>query len=1184
MFFKIAKFEFKYFIKQPSFYVISLIFFLLAFGAVSSSVHFGASNANVNYNSPYAVSKLLIGFSFIGMFLVANFVGLSATRDFSHKMNDMIYTMPIEKGSYLWGRLFGVLMFSLVVFMFVPLGAFIASFMPWLEAERIGETYFLNYLTTYLIFIVPTFIFVASLFYSFALLTRSMMGMYLGVVGFFVLKAFSKYFLKDPSLETLASLLDPFANNTFLQVTKYWTAHDMNTISIGLEDLVWQNRLFWLVISIIIISLTHLFINLRKLKKFKTVNEKKQNLNIYTSLLKVKPQDSLSSQWLRFGTRLKFEILQIVKSPAFIVLSLFTVLQLSQILFFADIRINYWPVTQNMTAYIMGSFSMLIIIIITYYGAESIWRERDIGIGEVVESTSSTNWSLFFPKLLAIFTVIVLLLIIGVIFTVGYQISKDYMLFEWDVYFILLTSVYLLPMFMMTVLSLLLQIISANKYVGMFVFAVYIILAPFLGQLGLEHGMWNFTDIPYEGFSDMNRLGHFAKPIFVYNLYWIGLTLIFLVLGYGLKNRGVEYGIRHRYSQLKTNIGKIGSAIIMFGTFVFIGMGLYIYYNTTVLNKFYTRDQITDLRVNYEKKYKQFENLPQVKITDVNLSVDIYPKERKIESNGYYIIKNKTVSDINKTLISWDRKTKTTITAKGGELKEIDEVYSTAWLSFDLPMKPNESRKINFSIIKYNEGFVDKGSDTQRVENGTFINNKSFLPKFGYSLDAEITDKSERKKREMTPPKRIAKLEDKSQYKVNYFTPDADFINYEATISTSSDQFAITSGYLQSEWIKDSRRYFHYKMDAPIFNFFAFQSGRYEVEKVNHNGVSIEIYYHKTHDKNIQIMIETVKHSLDIYSKEFSPYQHKQVRIIEFPRYRSFAQSFANTIPFSEGMGFIEDLRYKEKADKVTFVTAHEIGHQWWGHQIMPAYVQGGQVLSESMAEYSAYLVIKKMQGSYMLRKHLKRELDIYLKSRKTEHLDEMPLLRAENQAYIHYFKGGIIMYSLSDRLGEKTFHKALRNFIKEFQYKSDPYPTTLDLVRHIKAVAKKSDYGFIDDMFEKITLYDLKMKKATAKKLDNGNYQVELTIEAEKYYADGKGKETKTELDDYFDIGIFASNPDKAKSDEHVLKFNKEYIKSGGNKFVFEVEKLPKFAGVDPYHIMVDRDSGDNMIKVELE
>lgn len=1183
MFFKIAKFEFKYFLNQPSFYIISLLFFFLAFGAVASDIHFGASNANVNYNSPYAVSKLLIGFSFIGMFLVANFVGMSATRDFSHKMNGMIYAMPIEKGSYIWGRLFGVLGFSLLVFMFVPLGTFIGSFVPWLEVDRVGETYFLNFLSTYLIFVLPSFIFVSSLFYSFALLTRSMMGMYLGVVGFFILKALSKYFLKDPALETLASLLDPFANNTFLQVTKYWTAHDMNTVSIGLEELIWQNRLFWLVISALIIALTHFFINLRKLKKHKSINEKEQSLGIYTNILKIKQKDLLSSQWLRFRTRIKFETLQIVKSPAFIVLGLLTIFQLSQILFSGDFGTDYWPVTQNMAVYIMGSFSLLIVIIITYYGAESIWRERDIGIGEVIESTPSTNWSLFFPKLLAIFAVIVLLLIIGVIFTVSYQISKDYMIFEWDVYFILLTSIYLLPMFMMTVLSLLIQVVSPNKYVGMFVFAIYLIISPFLSTLGLEHGMWNFTIVPYEAFSDMNRLGHFAKPIFVYNLYWLGLTLVFLVLSYGLKNRGVEYGFKHRWSQLKTNIGKTGFFVLLFGSLLFVGMGYYIYHNTTILNKFYTKDQVTDLRVAYEKKYKQFEDLPMVKITDVNLSVDIYPTTRKVEANGYYIIKNKTASDINKTLIFWDKKCKAMISLKDGELKDIDKEYNTAWIHFDLPMKPDENRKINFSITKQNEGFVDRWSDTARVKNGTFIDNKSLLPQFGYYADMEITDKSERKKRGMTPAKRIAKLEDASKRKINYFSPDADFINYEATISTSIDQFAITPGYLQKEWTKDDRRYFHYKMDAPIGNFFAFQSGRYEVKKENHKGVSIEIYYHKTHDKNIQKMIEAVKNSLDIYSKEFSPYQHKQVRIIGFPNYRSFAQSFANTIPFSESMGFIEDLRDREKADKLTFVTAHEMGHQWWGHQIMPAKVQGGQVLSESMAEYSAYLVVKNIYGSYMLRKNLKRELDIYLRSRKSENLEEMPLLRAENQSYIHYFKGGIVMYSLGDRLGEKTFHKALRNFIKEFQYKSDPYPTTLDLVRHIKAVAQKSDYSFIDDMFEKITLFDLKMKSATAKKLDNGNYQVELSIEAEKYYADGKGKESKTELDDYFDIGIFASDPDKAKSDEHVLKFTKEHLRNGENKFIFEVKSLPKFTGVDPYHIMIDRNSDDNIIAVKL-
>jgi hypothetical protein len=60
------------------------------------------------------------------------------------------------------------------------------------------------------------------------------------------------------------------------------------------------------------------------------------------------------------------------------------------------------------------------------------------------------------------------------------------------------------------------------------------------------------------------------------------------------------------------------------------------------------------------------------------------------------------------------------------------------------------------------------------------------------------------------------------------------------------------------------------------------------------------------------------------YTTRFTPYQHKQVRILEFPNYASFAQSFANTIPFSESIGFIADLRDKEDIDYVFYVTVKE--------------------------------------------------------------------------------------------------------------------------------------------------------------------------------------------------------------------------------------------------------------------
>ena len=152
---------------------------------------------------------------------------------------------------------------------------------------------------------------------------------------------------------------------------------------------------------------------------------------------------------------------------------------------------------------------------------------------------------------------------------------------------------------------------------------------------------------------------------------------------------------------------------------------------------------------------------------------------------------------------------------------------------------------------------------------------------------------------------------------------------------------ALTPGYLQKQWQQDGRNYFSYKMDQPMVNFYSISSGRYEVQKAQHHGVAIEVYYHKGHPWNVERMVESVKDSIDYFTAAFGPYQHKQLRIIEFPGYRSFAQSFANTVPYSEQIGFITDLRDPENIDPVYYVTAHEVAHQWWGHQVGAANVQG---------------------------------------------------------------------------------------------------------------------------------------------------------------------------------------------------------------------------------------------------
>ena len=1189
MFLRLAKFEFNYFRKQPSFYVTLLIFFLLPFFAmISTNVQIGGSS-NVNFNSPHAITQTMLIMSVIGMFLVANFVGGTAVRDVASKMDGIMLSMPIDKKSYMWGRMLGAFAFCLVVFSMVPLGTLIGSFWPTVDAERLGDTNLIPYFWTYLIFVIPNFLFCSTLFYIFALKTRSMMGMYLGVVGFFIFYNVSQQLLNDPDLVNIASMLDPFGMGAFAEATRYWTPFERNSQLIGLENDLLMNRVLWVGVSLIMILLAHWLIDVRKpasMKKDKSKSDDSTKRPEGFTLAKPDKADSVN--WLRFFTRTKFEVLQIVKSAPFVILCLIAFFSLSTIFFDTDgiFGTANWPLTRNMAEYIWGAFSLMVLIVITYYSAETVWRERQLGIGDIIESTPTLNWTIYFPKLIALVSVIISLTLVGILFTVLFQASQSYTNFELSVYFGFLSLRFIVPMIMNTILAVFIQVLSPNKYVGMMIFMLYFIGSIVLAQLGLEHNMWRFARIPAITYSDINQFGHFMESTFWYNLYWIGFTAILVISGYALWRRGSEYSLKYRMTMLRPNMGNFGLIVLIAGGLMFVGAGSTIYYNTRVINNFVSQDEQLDQQADYEKKYKQFESWNVPTITDVYAEVDFYPQQRKVIAKGHYLIENKNDTPLEKVMISWDggKNRRFSFTVQGGQEVDRDEDYLTTWVEFNPPLAVGDKSRLEFEFERANKGFVDANSDTRVVENGSFVNNGEIFPHFGYNSGAQIVDRHERRKRDLTPIDRLPKLEDSTQYGTNFIGKEADFINFETIVSTSEEQFAISPGYLQKEWVKNGRRYFHYKMDAPIFNFVAYLSGTYSVKKDQHKDIAIEVYHHPEHDKNIDRMISSVKASLDYFGENFSPYQHRQVRIIEFPRYARFAQSFSNTIPYSEDIGFVADLREEDVIDYVYFVTAHEMAHQWWGHQVTPANVQGSAVLSETLSEYSAYMVMEKHLGKDQLRKFLKWEMDRYLRGRSGEIVEEMPLYRAENQQYIHYQKGGVVMYALRDRLGEVAVNTALKKFLEKFKYAADPYPTTLDLLAFLKAEAPSTEHDFIDDMFKRITIFDLKLKSAVAKKLDSGKYQLELKVEADKFYADGQGEERKVELADNFDIGIFSKHPDQASDNKHLLYFKKHHIVSGENTILVEVDELPEYAGIDPYIKMVDRNSDDNLRKVNIE
>src|SRR5690606_23491488 len=257
--------------------------------------------------------------------------------------------------------------------------------------------------------------------------------------------------------------------------------------------------------------------------------------------------------------------------------------------------------------------------------------------------------------------------------------------------------------------------------------------------------------------------------------------------------------------------------------------------------------------VDFEKKYKKFEKYAQPRITDVNVEMNIFPYENNYDATVKYIVQNKSDKPIDSLFINYGKNLKYIKFSKPNTLVSKDTLYDFNIYRLAQALQPGEKMNVEFKVQNQPNTFLRNRSSI--LENGTFINNGIF-PSFGYSDGFEIADNDVRKKYGLPDKERMPEADDMEARMNTYISNEADWINFETTVSTAADQIAIATGYLQKEWEKDGRKYYHYKMDQKMLNFYAFNSGRYEVRRENKDGINFEVYYHKGHEYNVDRMMD----------------------------------------------------------------------------------------------------------------------------------------------------------------------------------------------------------------------------------------------------------------------------------------------------------------------------------------
>ncbi len=1196
---EIFLFELKYRLKRPATWIymglglgIALLFSILQRSSTAEFV-----------NSPSSIAGVMVGVSVFSIFFYAAIMGVPIFRDKDHKTAQTYFTFPIPEKSYVLGRFLGSFTIVTLLNIFVVFGAILGfEIGGFLDRPDYGDYTAFNftaYILPFLLFLQVNAVLIGSLFFCLMAFFKKMPIIYLGGICLFLLNTLSDSLFGNLDNQWLITYLDPFGGEAFRFVKKYWSINELNSNQIPTSGKFLINRLLWLGIGMLLFIFTLFKFDYKRFllsnKKEKKTNNDNYQPAFGRTITQVFSKKTERQNLLSLS---KIEFLSILKDPVFIILLIIGIIISIVVVFLGNkfYGTPNLPLTRYIAVFISGGVSLLSIIILVIYSGEAVHRTRKNKTFVFYDALPIQNSSLYFSKIISLLGISVILALVNILIGVLFQTINGYFNYELGLYLTYNLGL-VLPGFITTVLlAFFVHVMVNNKFLGHFIVIVLYIGLPLLVTLAFKstNPMLIYGGTPPFFISDLNGFGHYLTGITWLNLYWILLTAIFTVIGMVFWTRGFFSSAKERLTLAKQRFNGKTIASLSLVLVAFISVAGYSYYNLNVLNSITNGNTSEKIEAEAEKKYAKYIDQPHPQITDLKAYIDVFPKKRSVQAKGVFKIINNYTTPIDTLLLNVQ------YPGEHFQIEEVvynnevltpvstDSVYRMSFYKLPKTLLPAQTANLVLKVSADTKGFAN-ARETEILHNGSFFNSSIFP---GFHYDRSLTDNGIRKKHGLKkldylfPPRT-----DSTAIKKNLFNRDADYINFEAIVSTAKDQTALAPGKLVKEWKENDRAYYHYKLESKTLLFFNVVSAAYDIEKsswtsTNGKKVDIEIYHSPKHKRNLEYFINGVKVALDYCSENFSEYPNSVIRVVEFPAHSQFAQSFVTTIPYSEDVGFVANFDKAENYNYAFSVTAHEVAHQWWAHQVASSNTTGANIISETLAEYTSLMAMKHEYGENGIKNFLKYSLEQYLRSRAFSFKPERSLINVETGPHIWYQKGSMIMYELQDIIGENKINTALRDFLNEYKnLEKGVYPTSENLFQAIYDVAPDSLKYPVQDGFKEIVLYENRVVSAKTKKIDSGKYETTFTVDSKKIYYDDKGKEKR--IDDktnYIEIGLFGD--DIVDDQEIPLKnpyyLKRKWLKSGENTFSIVTDKKPVKAGIDPYNKLIDRNSNDNLKPVE--
>jgi ABC-2 type transport system permease protein len=1183
---EVFRFEVAYQLRRTSTWVFAAL--LTALPVVMMQAF---ADGPLHLNAPVTIATVSTLAGLIGVLATATLFGDAATRDVATGTYPLFYTSPLPGSAYLGGRFLGALVVNAILLLGIPLGLLIGTRMPYAMEVTFGPLQAAAYTQPLLLFTLPNLLITAAILFAVATLSRRMLPTYVAGIGLLIGYLFAIERQGSVQNRLVPMLLDPFGAAPLQEITRYWTEVEQNVRLLGFPPILLWNRLLWLGLAAATLVLLHRRFRMA-LPDSRRRNRSRTKGDDLPLAAGTSPAVPAVAQVFTPRTALQQAMAVVAHSLREILTSrLFLGIAAGALLvafgFGWDVGAvvfdtSTWHVTHLVATVLALPVAIVVTLLIALFAGELVWSERDARVHEIAGTAPLPDWVPLFGKFLALIGMLLVLQTVLMISGVLLQAVKGYYHFEPGLYVKVLFGLTLANYVLFAALAMTVHVVVNQKALGHLVVILVYVSTIFASELGVRHNLLVYGSDPGWVYSDLNAFGPFIGPFVWFKLYWAGWALVLAVVARLFVVRGTESGVRQRLRLARLRLTAGTARALAVAALLIVTLGGFIFYNTNVLNDYRTPAEANARWAEYERRYKRYERLPQPRITHSELRIEIHPGRSVVELGGSYSLVNQSGEPIASVhvLVRPALEVRSLRFDRAATASLHDTLPGYRIYSLAEPLQPRDSLRLSFDLAFAPRGFPNSRPSTAVVSNGAYFG-RSWLPVIGYQPAYELEDGDSRREQGLPPRPRLPPATDAEAKQHRSELRDADLVTLDAVIGTDGDQIAVTAGTLIREWRENGRRYFHYRTEEPLAFGAPFLSARYDVTEDSWNGVALRIYHHPTHTFNLDRMMLSMKASLEYFSGQFGPYQFRELRIVEFPRYANFARAHPHTIAFSEGGAFLTRVEEGD-VDRPFFVTAHETAHQWWGGQVAAAQVRGGALLTETLAQYSAMRVMEKVYGVGQVRRFYGYEMDRYLRGRRfSSSSAEVPLLEVGDQSYLYYHKGAIAMQTLVDHIGEERVNLALRRYLEKHRDAGPPYPIARDLYLELQAVTPDSLHLLLSDLFEHITLWNVRTERAIVEPAGDGQYRVTIHVHGSKFRADSAGNETEVPMNDLVDVGVFAGAR-SADDPGEPLYLRRHRIRSGAQTISVLVQRVPERAGVDPYDKLIQRETRASLVDVE--